>query len=180
MELSWFRQPAGDDPGSLNLCYNALDRHVVHGRAEAPAVRAEGRTLDFATLLEHTAALAGAMRSLGVAPGVPVAADLDEGLDRLLVLLAALRLGAVYVEGERAGVDRQLVVEPGTVQPAVRAARDDPAPSEALAPRSTAFVALGDEVALVEAPGHPSWMGEVLASLCAGSTLTFSTVAESA
>ncbi len=179
MELSWFKQPADDDPGSLNLCYNALDRHVVHGRAGKPAVHA-GKAIDFATLVEQAASLAGSMRGLGVGPGVPVAADLDESLDRLLVLLAALRLGAVYVEGDRAGFDLALVAEPGSVPAAVKAGRLEPEPCEPLSPLSTAYVVDGAHVALKDALDHNSWIGVTLTTLAEGGSLTFVESVESA
>ena len=34
MAVTWFRAPDGDDPGTLNACYNALDIHVIRGRAD--------------------------------------------------------------------------------------------------------------------------------------------------
>ena len=97
MQISWFRQPAGDDPGSLNLCYHAVDLAVIRGAALDPAVRHPGGELDYATLLERVAALAGAMRGLGVVPGAPVGVLLDDPLDELLAVLATARLGAVVV-----------------------------------------------------------------------------------
>ena len=97
MQITWFRQPAGDDPGSLNLCFHAVDIAVVRGAALEPAVRHPGGGLDYATLLEQVAALAGAMRSLGVQAGTPVGVLLDEPLDELLAVLATARLGAVVV-----------------------------------------------------------------------------------
>ena len=97
MQISWFRQPAGDDPGSLNLCYHAVDLAVIRGAALDPAVRHPGGELDYATLLERVAALAGAMRGLGVVPGAPVGVLLDDPLDELLAVLATARLGAVVL-----------------------------------------------------------------------------------
>jgi hypothetical protein len=37
-DVSWFRAPADDDPGTLNACYDALDIHVIRGRAEEIAL----------------------------------------------------------------------------------------------------------------------------------------------
>lgn len=171
MELTWFRRPAGDDPGTLNLCYNALDLHVVRGRAAAPAVRTSDRTVDYATLVEQSAALAGAMHGLGVDPGGYLGSEVTDDLDRLLVLLAALRLGAVYVDGDSAGRELKLVVEEGEVQPAVKSGRNDPAPCLELPPGSTAYVFGGEAVTLVNAADHPSWLGRVCATLCSGDVL---------
>lgn len=98
MELTWFRRPGPDGPGTLNLCFNAVDLHVVHARATEPAVRTATAELDFATLLERVGALAGAMRGLGIGPGSGVVGLLDDPLDRLFLLLACLRLGAVHLD----------------------------------------------------------------------------------
>ena len=60
----WFRD------ATLNTCYNALDRHVVRGRADQPAliydspVTGQQRTLTYAELTEQEAAFAGALRWL--------------------------------------------------------------------------------------------------------------------
>jgi non-ribosomal peptide synthetase component F len=102
VELSWFRRPGtGDDTrqqGTLNLCYNAVDLQVVRGQALAPAVRDGEATVSFEVLLERIASLAGAMRSLGVVPESVVGVLLDDPADRLVMLLACLRLGAIQVE----------------------------------------------------------------------------------
>ena len=99
MELSWFRRPGtGGEGGTLNLCYNAVDLHVVKGLANEPAVLDGEQPVSFAVLLEQIAALAGAMRALGVEPESVVGVLLDDPSDRLLMLLACLRLGAVHVE----------------------------------------------------------------------------------
>lgn len=100
MQLTWFRRPAADSPGTLNLCYNAVDRHVIRGAAEQVGVRRESGEVTYAGLLEQVGALAGAMRGLGVEVGCAVAADLQDPFDRLLVLLATLRLGAGFADGE--------------------------------------------------------------------------------
>lgn len=103
MELSWFRRPGaghgtGEEGGTLNLCYNAVDVRVVRGEADHPAVLDGDRTVSLAVLLEQIASLAGAMRAVGVEPESAVGVLLDDPADRLLMLLACLRLGAVHVE----------------------------------------------------------------------------------
>lgn len=98
VEVSWFRRPGAGQPGTLNLCYNAVDLRVVRGAANAPAVIDGQATISFAVLLEQIASLAGAMRALGVEPESVVGVLLDDPADRLLMLLACLRLGAVHVE----------------------------------------------------------------------------------
>jgi propionyl-CoA synthetase len=60
---------------SLNTCYNALDRHVIAGRADEPAlifhsaVTGERRTYSYARLLDEVARFGGALRELGVGVG---------------------------------------------------------------------------------------------------------------
>lgn len=103
VELSWFRRPGaghgtGEEGGTLNLCYNAVDLRVVRGEANEPAVLDGEKTVSCAVLLEQIASLAGAMRALGVEPASVVGVLLDDPADRLLMLLACFRLGAVHVE----------------------------------------------------------------------------------
>ena len=43
MAVIWFRPPSGDE-GLLNACYNALDVHVIRGRADDLAVRSPTAT----------------------------------------------------------------------------------------------------------------------------------------
>jgi AMP-binding enzyme len=170
VELTWFRQPGEKEPGTLNLCFNAIDLHVVRGRAREVAVMA-GPELDYATLLEQTASLAGSMRGLGVIEQSVVAVDLQDDLERLLVLLACLRLGAVYAERSPSVGDALLLIEDGMVGPAVKAGRPDPAACLELAPGTTAYVVDDAVVALADGASHASWPGRVCATLCAGQPL---------
>ena len=54
--------------GQLNTCYNALDRHVINGRADQPAlhydspVTGSARTLTYAQLLDRSPASAARCR----------------------------------------------------------------------------------------------------------------------
>lgn len=88
-----------------NLSYDALDVHVIRGRAGEDALLRPVKPLDFAGLTEEVSALAGAFRALGVVPGVPVLLDLPDDGDELLAFLAALRLRAVPVLVEQAHGD---------------------------------------------------------------------------
>src|SRR3712207_3557495 len=60
---------------TLNTCFNALDRHVIAGRADQPAlihdspVTGAKQILTYAELLERVAAFGGALRGLGVERG---------------------------------------------------------------------------------------------------------------
>lgn len=103
--MTWFRAPTAQDPGRISLGYNALDRHVIGGRAaETALLRPDGRTLDFARLLEEVSALGGAFRALGVTPASRVVLALDDAVDELLAVLACTRLGAVFVVVDPAGL----------------------------------------------------------------------------
>ncbi|MGH3424271.1 MAG: AMP-binding protein, partial [Nocardioidaceae bacterium] len=112
--VDWIRKPttALDDsdppfyrwfPGaSLNTCYNALDRHVVHGRADewalihdSPVTDAK-RKLTYAGLLEQVAAFAGGLRGLGVGKGDRVVIYMPMVPEAVIAMLACARLGAIH------------------------------------------------------------------------------------
>ncbi len=88
--------------GILNTCYNALDRHVVGGRADQPAIHYESpvtgtsRTLTYAQLLEQVAKFAGVLRSLGVAQGDRVVIYMPMIPEAVVAMLACARIGAIH------------------------------------------------------------------------------------
>lgn len=184
MELTWFRRPAPDRPGTLNLCYNALDRHVVAGHADAPAVVTRQGPVSYAVLLEQVAALAGALLALGVAPASRVRWDLDDPYAELLTLLATARLGAIGGGAETPVLlvtDRPEVVSDAPVRLlraptvgtpdvdwdlAMRAGRQDPAGCADVDPDAVAYVVDGRSVTVLDAVGDPSGPGRLLAALC--------------
>ena len=90
--------PAGDQPrlsgGVLNVCFNAVDRHVALGRAEETAISDPGVELTFADLTEQTAQFAGVLRTLGLVAGDRVLTCLPRSADFAVVLLACTRIGA--------------------------------------------------------------------------------------
>ncbi|WP_454853329.1 propionyl-CoA synthetase [Promicromonospora soli] len=112
--ISWFRKPTrvldADSPpfyrwfpdGRLNTCYNALDRHVIAGRGDQPAliydspVTGTSRTITYATLLQDVAAFAGALRDLGVGQGDRVVIYMPMVPEAVVAMLACARLGAVH------------------------------------------------------------------------------------
>ena len=88
---------------TLNTCYNALDRHVVNGRADQPALIYDspvtGTTSDATPtpqLLEQVAAFAGALRALGVEKGDRVIIYMPMIPEAVVAMLACARLGAVH------------------------------------------------------------------------------------
>ena len=88
--------------GVLNTCYNALDRHVIRGRAEQPALifhsayTGARRTYSYAELLERVAQLGGGLRELGVRPGDRVVIYLPMVPEAAIAMLACARIGAVH------------------------------------------------------------------------------------
>jgi propionyl-CoA synthetase len=112
--VDWFTRPtrALDDStpplyrwypdGVLNTCYNALDRHVVAGRGEQPAlvydsgVTGARETFTYARLLERVAGFAGGLRALGVGKGDRVLIYMPMVPQAAVAMLATARLGAVH------------------------------------------------------------------------------------
>ncbi len=88
--------------GVLNTCYNALDRHVVAGRGDQPAlvhdspVTGTKRTLTYAQLLDQVARFGGVLRALGVDKGDRVVIYMPMVPEAVVAMLACARIGAVH------------------------------------------------------------------------------------
>lgn len=88
--------------GRINTCYNALDRHVIKGRADQTAliydsaVTGTQRSYTYAELLEKVGAFGGALRGLGVEPGDRVVIYMPMIPEAVVAMLACARLGAVH------------------------------------------------------------------------------------
>ena len=88
--------------GTLNTCYNALDRHVVRGRGDQPALVYDSpvtdtqRTYTYEQLVERVAAFAGGLRKLGVSKGDRVLIYMPMVPEAVVAMLASARLGAVH------------------------------------------------------------------------------------
>ncbi|MGD8199950.1 propionyl-CoA synthetase [Ornithinimicrobium sp. W1679] len=88
--------------GRLNVCFNALDRHVVHGRADQTAliydspVAGTKRSYTYAQLLDLVARFAGVLRDLGVAKGDRVVVYMPMVPEAVVAMLACARIGAVH------------------------------------------------------------------------------------
>ena len=88
--------------GSVNTCYNAVDRHVSQGRGERAAlvwdspVAGATATLTYRELQEEVAVLAGALRGLGVEAGDRVLIYMPNVPEAAVGMLACARLGAVH------------------------------------------------------------------------------------
>ncbi|MGX7732544.1 propionyl-CoA synthetase [Rhodococcus sp. 2H158] len=88
--------------GELNVCYNAVDRHVEAGRGEQAAIYYDspvtGRksTITYSQLLARVRAVAGGLRGLGVEKGDRVLIYMPMVPEAAIAMLACARLGAVH------------------------------------------------------------------------------------
>ena len=88
--------------GVLNTCYNALDRHVIEGRAEETAliydsaVTGSVQTYSYAELLDEVARAAGVLKALGVEKGDRVVIYMPMIPQAVISMLACARIGAVH------------------------------------------------------------------------------------
>ena len=88
--------------GSLNTCYNCVDRHVAAGRGAQPALiwdsAMTGRveTFTYAQLQRRVEKFSGALARLGVARGDRVVIYLPMVPEAAVAMLACARLGAIH------------------------------------------------------------------------------------
>ena len=133
--IDWYRQPEvvldrSNPPfyrwfsgGTLNTCFNAVDRHVRDGRGDQAAliydspVTGTGQTLTYRQLLDQVARFAGVLRSLGTEAGDRVVIYMPMIPQAVVAMLACARIGAVHS-----------VVFGGFAPPELAARIDDAAP----------------------------------------------------
>ena len=96
-QIKWF------EDGQLNLCYNAVDRHVEAGNGEKTALifepddpANEGRTLTYAQLHNEVIAMANALKAMGVTKGDRVTVYMPMVVEGVTAMLACARLGAIH------------------------------------------------------------------------------------
>ena len=88
--------------GTLNTCYNALDRHVINGRADQAALIYDSpvaglkRTYTYAQLLAEVNAVASVLKDFGVVKGDRVLAYMPMIAEAVIGVLACARIGAVH------------------------------------------------------------------------------------
>ncbi len=88
--------------GTLNTCYNAVDRHVAGGRADQVAMHYDspvtGRkeSFTYADLLGHVRRLAGALAGAGVGKGDRVLVYMPMVPEAAFAMLACARIGAIH------------------------------------------------------------------------------------
>ena len=97
VDIKWFAD------GALNLCYNAVDRHVEAGRGDATALifepddpASEGRVLSYSQLHREVLEMANALKALGVARGDRVTIYMPMIVEGVTAMLACARLGAIH------------------------------------------------------------------------------------
>ena len=88
--------------GKINICQNALDRHVDQGRGDQPALIYDSpvtntqRTWTFVQLRDETAKLAGALAANGITKGDRVIIYMPMIPQAVMAMLACARLGAIH------------------------------------------------------------------------------------
>ena len=113
-EINWYRKwdKVLDDSrvpfyrwfagGSLNTCYNAVDRHVEQGRGSQAAIIYDSpvtntvRQITYAELQREVALFAGLLVSLGVTKGDRVIVYMPMIPETVVAMLACARIGAVH------------------------------------------------------------------------------------
>ncbi|MBA3862500.1 MAG: acetate--CoA ligase [Erythrobacter sp.] len=94
--ITWF------EDGSLNLCHNAVDRHLAqHANTTALIFEPDdpasaGRSLTYGELHAEVVRMANALKSLGVTKGDRVTIYMPMIIEGVTAMLACARLGAVH------------------------------------------------------------------------------------
>lgn len=114
--VDWIRQPSriadwSFDPvrirwfedGVLNLCHNAVDRHVAAGQGQRTAIIFEpdgedgcARHISYAQLLADVIKMASVLRKLGVRKGDRITIYMPMIAESAVAMLACVRIGAVH------------------------------------------------------------------------------------
>ena len=96
VDIAWFAD------GTLNLCHNAVDRHL-ETRANATALifepddpQAAGRSLTYGQLHSEVVSMANALKAIGVKKGDRVTIYMPMIVEGVLAMLACARLGAIH------------------------------------------------------------------------------------
>ncbi|MEQ8604655.1 MAG: propionyl-CoA synthetase [Marivibrio sp.] len=88
--------------GTLNTCWNCVDRHVKAGRGDQPAlihdspITGTKRTLTYAELQDQVARAAGLLKTMGVGYGDRVIIYMPMVPEAAIAMLACARVGAVH------------------------------------------------------------------------------------
>ncbi|MBY6128366.1 acetate--CoA ligase [Qipengyuania aquimaris] len=96
VEINWFAD------GTLNLCHNAVDRHLAERGNETALIfepddpQSPGRTLTYRQLHAEVVAMANALKALGVTKGERVTIYMPMVVQGVTAMLACARLGAIH------------------------------------------------------------------------------------
>ena len=101
--LDWSNPPFAKwfEDGKLNVCYNALDRHILAGKGDRVAIYFEGENGDTATytyaeLLTEVKKTANAFKDLGIGSEDRIAIYMPMIPEAVISMLAAARVGAIH------------------------------------------------------------------------------------
>ena len=95
-EIKWF------DGGTLNACYNCLDRHIEAGHGDATAIIWEGndpsedKTFSYSELLAEVKKFANVLKAQGIEKGDRVCIYLQMVPELAIAMLACARIGAIH------------------------------------------------------------------------------------
>ena len=95
-DIKWF------DGGTLNACYNCLDRHIEAGHGNATAIIWEGndpsedKTFSYSELLAEVKKFANVLKAQGIEKGDRVCIYLQMVPELAIAMLACARIGAVH------------------------------------------------------------------------------------
>ncbi len=97
VDIKWF------EDGQLNLCHNAVDRHVAAGHGERTAIifepdspDAPSRIISYAELQAEVIRFAGTLKKMGVQKGDRVTIYMPMVPEGAFAMLACARIGAVH------------------------------------------------------------------------------------
>jgi acetyl-CoA synthetase len=97
VSIKWF------EDGSLNICHNAVDRHVAAGKGDTVALifepddpAGEVRHITYAELQREVIRMAGTLKKLGVQKGDRVTIYMPMVPEGAMAMLACARIGAVH------------------------------------------------------------------------------------
>jgi acetyl-CoA synthetase len=87
--------------GETNLCHNALDHHVAHGRGGHAALiylneRGERAVYTYEQLLHEVTRVAAALRGLGIGKGDRLTIYMPTSAEAVMLMLATVRIGAIH------------------------------------------------------------------------------------
>ncbi|WP_417595751.1 acetate--CoA ligase [Parasphingorhabdus sp.] len=97
VSIKWY------EDGSLNICHNAIDRHVEAGKGDVTALifepddpQSDARKLTYAELLAEVIKMAGSLKKMGVKKGDRITIYMPMIVEGAVAMLACSRIGAVH------------------------------------------------------------------------------------